>query len=343
MGFLEERVGGTRESRGALGRRHRNHRHRRAALAGSAASPDDRVDARAFLTARLFDLLIGDWDRHADQWVLGPLWGHDAPPLGSHPARPGPGPGEIRRAPALHRPAERSPADQLWPEVSLHPGRHLERSRSRPAVPERAGVADLGIGGGRAASGAHRQRHRRGGEGAATTALCSRGRQSWPPRFAPGGTTFPRRPNATIACWESRSMSTPPMAPTRREATRGPDGMVELTLSRTRGALLPPAVRPPGHQGGAGVSGWWRRPARWWTGSESGGPLLRIIGGEGQDRLVDSTGSGGERFYDDPRGPARVQGSGAGVDRRPYVVARKNPKALAARAIGEAAGPRAPR
>ena len=31
-------------------------------------SPNDRVDAAAFLTARLVDILIGDWDRHADQW-----------------------------------------------------------------------------------------------------------------------------------------------------------------------------------------------------------------------------------------------------------------------------------
>jgi hypothetical protein len=30
--------------------------------------PDDRVDARAFLSARLVDLFLGDWDRHADQW-----------------------------------------------------------------------------------------------------------------------------------------------------------------------------------------------------------------------------------------------------------------------------------
>jgi hypothetical protein len=28
----------------------------------------ERVDTRAYLTARLFDLLIGDWDRHAGQW-----------------------------------------------------------------------------------------------------------------------------------------------------------------------------------------------------------------------------------------------------------------------------------
>jgi hypothetical protein len=31
-------------------------------------SPDHRVDAAAFLTARLVDHLIGDWDRHEDQW-----------------------------------------------------------------------------------------------------------------------------------------------------------------------------------------------------------------------------------------------------------------------------------
>lgn len=29
---------------------------------------DERVDERAFVRARLFDMLIGDWDRHKDQW-----------------------------------------------------------------------------------------------------------------------------------------------------------------------------------------------------------------------------------------------------------------------------------
>jgi hypothetical protein len=32
------------------------------------ASPQDRVDAQAFLTARLMDMFVGDWDRHWDQW-----------------------------------------------------------------------------------------------------------------------------------------------------------------------------------------------------------------------------------------------------------------------------------
>jgi len=37
-------------------------------LKALSKDPDDRVDTRAFLTARLFDLLINDWDRHKDQW-----------------------------------------------------------------------------------------------------------------------------------------------------------------------------------------------------------------------------------------------------------------------------------
>jgi hypothetical protein len=37
-----------------------------------AQSPDDRVDARSLLTARLFDILIGDWDRNRGQW----RWAH---------------------------------------------------------------------------------------------------------------------------------------------------------------------------------------------------------------------------------------------------------------------------
>jgi len=32
------------------------------------ASPDNRVDANAFLTARLMDIFVGDRDRHRDQW-----------------------------------------------------------------------------------------------------------------------------------------------------------------------------------------------------------------------------------------------------------------------------------
>ncbi len=37
-------------------------------MALMTASTNDRVDATAFLKARLFDIMIGDWDRHRDQW-----------------------------------------------------------------------------------------------------------------------------------------------------------------------------------------------------------------------------------------------------------------------------------
>ncbi len=38
------------------------------------ADPSRRVDSRSYLTARLVDVLLGDWDRHADQW----RWAHFA-------------------------------------------------------------------------------------------------------------------------------------------------------------------------------------------------------------------------------------------------------------------------
>lgn len=37
-------------------------------VARTTRSTGDRVDSRSYLTARLFDVLIGDWDRHRDQW-----------------------------------------------------------------------------------------------------------------------------------------------------------------------------------------------------------------------------------------------------------------------------------
>jgi hypothetical protein len=40
-------------------------------LARLDRSPADRVEARAFLAARIVDLFLGDWDRHQDQWRWG--------------------------------------------------------------------------------------------------------------------------------------------------------------------------------------------------------------------------------------------------------------------------------
>lgn len=66
LGFLEERVGGSGPAA---------HWHGAEEIIDSdtlvarlTRSPADRVDAADFLRARLFDVFIGDWDRHRDQW-----------------------------------------------------------------------------------------------------------------------------------------------------------------------------------------------------------------------------------------------------------------------------------
>ena len=41
---------------------------------------DERVDVRAYLGARLVDLFLGDWDRHADQWRWARLGDSDSVP-----------------------------------------------------------------------------------------------------------------------------------------------------------------------------------------------------------------------------------------------------------------------
>jgi hypothetical protein len=65
------------------------------------------------------------------------------------------------------------------------------------------------------------------------------------------------------------------------------------------------------------------------------GALVRVIGGDGSDQLVDSARGGRDRFYDDREGPARTQGIESKVDRRPYIAPRKTPTAVPARDWGK--------
>ena len=58
--------------------------------------PQESVDARRFLTARLVDFFLGDWDRHRGQW----RWGRRTRQAAWEPIpnQPGPGPGSLRWA-----------------------------------------------------------------------------------------------------------------------------------------------------------------------------------------------------------------------------------------------------
>jgi len=298
-------------------------------------SPEDRVDTRALLTARLFDLLIGDWDRHADQW----RWARFGTTL---PRRWVPIPLDRDQAFVKYDGVLLSIARQSAPQlINFGPkypyipgatwnGRDLDRRfLSEVEWPVwqsvvgslQATLTDTVIDD--AVRALPPQHYALKGR-ALAAALRSRR-----DHLLQAAERFYRQLGKQVDVHATD-------AGDRARLTREPGGEVEVTLSSDSAEGEPyfrrrfdPAVTREvrlfldGGDDAAVVSG-----------KSGGSPLLRILGGEGRDTLVDSTGGGRERFYDDPDGPARVQGSGAGVDRRPYVAPRKGPKAMPPRDWG---------
>ena len=79
LGILEERPeGGDDDEAGFAGAREVISTDKLEKKVGH--SPSNQVDARAFLTARLVDGYLGDWDRHRDQWRWA-RFGDDKPSL----------------------------------------------------------------------------------------------------------------------------------------------------------------------------------------------------------------------------------------------------------------------
>ena len=66
--LLEERPRGNDEEEAAFGNS-KNIINTQRLLEKVFANGDHQVDEKAFLKARLFDMWIGDWDRHEDQWL----------------------------------------------------------------------------------------------------------------------------------------------------------------------------------------------------------------------------------------------------------------------------------
>ena len=333
MGFLEDRIGGSASS---------SHWGGASEIISSdtlfarvARSPDDRVDARALLTARLFDLLIGDWDRHADQWVWA-RFGETTPRRWV--AIPRDRDQALVKYDGLLLTIARQSAPQLvnfGPKYPYIPGatwngRDLDRRfLSELEWP----VWESVVGSLRAAL--------------TDTVIDDAVRALPPPHYALEGTALAaalrarrdRLPEAAERYYRQLGKQVDVHATDagdRARLTREPGGEVELRLSSDSAAeevyfrrrFDPKFTREvrlflDDGDDAAVVSG-----------QRGGGPLLRILGGEGRDSLVDSTGSGGERFYDDPGGPARTQGSATRVDRRPYVAPRKSPKDLPPRDWG---------
>jgi hypothetical protein len=334
MGFLEERIGGpggpTAHWGGATEIITSD-----SLFAWVQRSANDRVDARALLTARLFDLLIGDWDRHADQWVWA-RFGETTPRRWV--AIPRDRDQALVKYDGLLLSIARQSAPQLvnfGPKYPYIPGatwngRDLDRrflSELEWPVWESV-VSSL--------------------QAALTDTVIEDAVRALPPQH------YALRGAALAAALRARRDRLPAAAKRyyrqlgkqaevhatdagdRARLSREPGGAVELTLSNDsageevyfRRRFDPKVTREVRLFLGGGDD------AAVVSGERSGGPLLRVVAGEGQDSLVDSTGSGGERFYDDPDGPARVQVSGNRVDRRSYVAPRKSPQDLPPRDWG---------
>jgi hypothetical protein len=336
MGFLEDRIGGSRAVPAHWGKA-TEIIDSDSLLARMNRSAEDRADARAFLTARLFDVLIGDWDRHAGQWS----WARfgDAVPRRWVPI-----------------PLDRDQAFAKYDGVLLYVARQSapQLTNFGPRYPYLAGATWNG-----------RDLDRRllveldwpvwestaiKLQSALTDAVIEDAVRELPPEhYALRGARLAaalraRRDHLLEAARGYYNLLAKQVdvhatdAADQASLTREPDGGVELTLSPGGAAASsepyfrrrfdPKATREvrlflDGGDDRAVVRG------------GGGGPLLRILGGEGQDQLVDSTRNGRERFYDDGGAEARTQGLATKVDRRPYTAPRRNPSAVPERDWGK--------
>lgn len=333
MGFLQERVG---DSQGPSA-----HWNGASEIIGSdsllarvAASSDDRIDAPAFATARLFDVLIGDWDRHRDQWV----WIRHAD---DKPHRWVPVPRDRDQAFAKYDGLlfffARQTAPQLTNFGSKLPylpgaawnGRDLDRrllvgltlpTWDSVATALGSRLTDSVIA--HAVAALPPEHHRLRGQQLASALKARRDLLS----LAARRYYLLLAGQVDVHATEEADQA---------ELVRLPDGAVELRLRRPGSQPYLERTFEPGSTqeirlflaGGddqAVVRG------------KGGGIHLRILGGAGADRLVDSSTGGGEKFYDDAAGPARTSGLRSPVDRRPYAPPpQASPTALPPRDWGQ--------
>jgi hypothetical protein len=334
MGFLEERVGGPSEPTAHWGGASQIITSD-SLFARVQRSVDDRVDARAFLAARLFDVFIGDWDRHSGQW----FWARFGETM---PRRWVPVPLDRDQALVKYDGVLLSIARQSSPQlVNFGPkypympgatwnGRNLDRrflSELEWPVWESvvrslgAALTDAVI---EAAVRALPPEHYRLWGARLTAAL-----QSRRDRLSEAARKFYRVLAEQVDVYATEQAD-------EASLSRLPKGELELTLTRNRSGLEPYFARRFQPDATKEVrlfldGGDDRVVVR----GEGGSIRVRLLGGEGQDRLIDSVRSGRENFYDDPAGPSRTEGFNARVDRRPYTSPQKDPTAVGPRDWGQ--------
>ena len=282
-------------------------------------SSADQVDAPAFLKARLFDVLIGDWDRHRDQW----RWAYFGD---SVPRRWIPVPLDRDQAFAKYDGfllwVARQSAPQLTdfkgaysnPVGAAWNGRDLDRRlliglswSDWEAVVSRltAALSDSVIQDAVAAlPPEHLQLI-----GSRLTEWIIQRRNGLPKEARKYYQMLAGEVDVTAT--DSSDVAT---------ATRDESGL-ELTIGSRETPGTPwfrrkflanetKDIRVTLRNGddSAMVSG------------SGGGPTLRILADEGNDVLVDSAASGSNRFYDDPAATEHTLGKSEKIDREPYVL-----------------------
>jgi hypothetical protein len=334
MGFLQERIGGADGPP--------SHWAGATEIIGTDSlfdrvgrSTDDRVDARAFLAARLFDVLIGDWDRHRDQWV----WIRQGD---SQPRRWMPVPRDRDQAFAKYDGFlfyfARQNAPQLTnfgPGYSYMPGatwngRDLDRRFLQgldwPVWDSVAKALQSKLTDSVIANAVHALPPEHYQLRGPQLAAALRSRRDHLPEAA-------QRYYRVLA--EQVDVHATDQADDA-SLTRLPNGELELTLTRSGSEDQPYFTRrfQPGATKEVRLfleDGDDRAVVR----GQGGNIRARILGGEGRDRLVDSARGGRETFYDDPAGPSRTEGLSAKVNRRPYTSPQKDPTAVAPRDWGK--------
>jgi hypothetical protein len=334
MGFLQERVGGAEGPP--------SHWDGATEIIGTdtlfarvARSADNRVDARALVAARLMDVLIGDWDRHRDQWV----WVRYGD---RKPRRWIAVPRDRDQAFAkydgflFHFARQTAPqltnfgADYSYIPGATWNGRDIDRRFlveldwpvwDSAATALRARLSDSVIA--NAVQALPPEHYRLRG---AQLAAALRHRRD---RLSEAAKKYYRMLAEQVDVHGTEQAD-------EASVTRLPKGELELTLTQG-GSGNPPYFARRFHPDdtkevrlflGGGDD---RVVAR----GEGGSIRLRLLGGEGRDHLVDSVHSGRENFYDDPVGPSRAEGFGTKVDRRRYTSPQKDPKAVAPRDWGQ--------
>jgi len=296
-------------------------------------SDSDRVDVPAFLAARLFDVLIGDWDRHRDQW----RWIRDDDTM---PRRWRPVPLDRDQAFARYDGLLLGLARQSTPQLTNfgpeYPGmlgatwngRDLDRrflvGLERPVWDSVARALRVLLD---------------------DRVIADAVRALPPQHYTLIGVTLTdwlrrRRDQLPEAAHEFYRLLAGQVdvhatdAADRVAVERHTDGTLDLTL-RTADTAAPylsrrfhprdtREIRIFLHDGAD--SAMVRGP--------HGSITLRILGQDGADVLVDSS-AGRERFYDDPTGPSRTVDGRSAVDRKPFVPPPDpNPRALPPRDWG---------